>query len=260
MMNPGLIVAPLTPFTADLKVDESALRRQIDYVVARLRRHHGGRRRGRDPGIHLSQPRTAQGADPAHHRVRRRPRAGHGRYLAPVVQDRDRAGARGAKSSAPRRCRCWRRCGRSRVRRRRPISSPISRRSGARPTCRSRSISIPARAPTCPFPTPSRSPSSRRAAHQGELARSGAGVAADRRDRSRRSRPLFHHHADAAGDAGARRLRRHHAAAGLGDRAPRHRRLRRQGLRARGGIAAPVRAVPVEMDASRPRAGHEGGA
>src|SRR5215467_5027481 len=31
--QPGLIVAPLTPFTADLQVDESALRRQIDYVV-----------------------------------------------------------------------------------------------------------------------------------------------------------------------------------------------------------------------------------
>src|SRR3954447_8216402 len=34
MMNPGLIVAPLTPFTPDLEVDKSALRRQIDYVVA----------------------------------------------------------------------------------------------------------------------------------------------------------------------------------------------------------------------------------
>jgi 4-hydroxy-tetrahydrodipicolinate synthase len=33
MQLPGLIVAPLTPFTADLKVDEPALRRQIDYVV-----------------------------------------------------------------------------------------------------------------------------------------------------------------------------------------------------------------------------------
>ncbi len=33
MQNPGLIVAPLTPFTADFKVDEPALRRQIDYVV-----------------------------------------------------------------------------------------------------------------------------------------------------------------------------------------------------------------------------------
>lgn len=33
MQEPGLIVAPLTPFSADLKVDEQALRRQIDYVV-----------------------------------------------------------------------------------------------------------------------------------------------------------------------------------------------------------------------------------
>ena len=33
MDTPGLIVAPLTPFTSDLKVDEGALRRQIDYVV-----------------------------------------------------------------------------------------------------------------------------------------------------------------------------------------------------------------------------------
>ena len=33
MRQPGLIVAPLTPFTADLKVDERSLRRQIDYVV-----------------------------------------------------------------------------------------------------------------------------------------------------------------------------------------------------------------------------------
>jgi 4-hydroxy-tetrahydrodipicolinate synthase len=33
MITPGLIVAPLTPFTANLDVDERALRRQIDYVV-----------------------------------------------------------------------------------------------------------------------------------------------------------------------------------------------------------------------------------
>jgi len=30
---PGLIVAPLTPFTSDLKVDEAGLKRQIDYVI-----------------------------------------------------------------------------------------------------------------------------------------------------------------------------------------------------------------------------------
>jgi 4-hydroxy-tetrahydrodipicolinate synthase len=33
MTKPGLIVAPLTPFTSDLEVDEPALKRQIDYVV-----------------------------------------------------------------------------------------------------------------------------------------------------------------------------------------------------------------------------------
>jgi 4-hydroxy-tetrahydrodipicolinate synthase len=33
MPEPGLIVAPLTPFTADLAVDEPALARQIDYIV-----------------------------------------------------------------------------------------------------------------------------------------------------------------------------------------------------------------------------------
>ena len=31
--RPGLLVAPLTPFTADLQVDQAALRRQIDYVI-----------------------------------------------------------------------------------------------------------------------------------------------------------------------------------------------------------------------------------
>jgi 4-hydroxy-tetrahydrodipicolinate synthase len=33
MAGPGLIVAPLTPFAADLTLDELALRRQIDYIV-----------------------------------------------------------------------------------------------------------------------------------------------------------------------------------------------------------------------------------
>jgi 4-hydroxy-tetrahydrodipicolinate synthase len=33
MTTPGLIVAPLTPFTGDLRVDEAALKRQIDYVI-----------------------------------------------------------------------------------------------------------------------------------------------------------------------------------------------------------------------------------
>ncbi len=33
MAKPELVVAPLTPFTSDLKVDEAALRREIDYVI-----------------------------------------------------------------------------------------------------------------------------------------------------------------------------------------------------------------------------------
>src|ERR1700744_5724064 len=33
MKTPGLIVAPLTPFTPDLCVDEAGLKRQIDYVI-----------------------------------------------------------------------------------------------------------------------------------------------------------------------------------------------------------------------------------
>jgi 4-hydroxy-tetrahydrodipicolinate synthase len=33
MQEPGLLVAPLTPFTPDLQLDEPALRRQIDYIV-----------------------------------------------------------------------------------------------------------------------------------------------------------------------------------------------------------------------------------
>src|SRR3954454_20469357 len=37
MDKPGLIVAPLTPFDSDLKIDEARLRRQIDYVVANCR-------------------------------------------------------------------------------------------------------------------------------------------------------------------------------------------------------------------------------
>jgi len=37
MQAPGLIVAPLTPFTSDLELDERALRRQIDYIIQECR-------------------------------------------------------------------------------------------------------------------------------------------------------------------------------------------------------------------------------
>jgi hypothetical protein len=56
MAEPGLIVAPLTPFTAALAVDEKSLERQIDYVIASSRpmidadaaSHDRARRIGRD--------------------------------------------------------------------------------------------------------------------------------------------------------------------------------------------------------------------
>ncbi len=37
MQTPGLIVAPLTPFTPDLQVNEPGLRRQIDYIIGDCR-------------------------------------------------------------------------------------------------------------------------------------------------------------------------------------------------------------------------------
>ncbi len=33
MTKPELVVAPLTPFTGDLKIDAAALKREIDYVI-----------------------------------------------------------------------------------------------------------------------------------------------------------------------------------------------------------------------------------
>ena len=56
MTKPELVVAPLTPFTGDLKIDDAALKREIDYVDRGLRRDHGGRRGCRGAGIHLSRP------------------------------------------------------------------------------------------------------------------------------------------------------------------------------------------------------------
>ena len=91
--QPGLIVAPLTPFTADLTVDEPALKRQIDYVVEDCRATMVVAAGVETQEYTYLELRTAQSADPPDHRMRRRPRAGDGRHLASVVQDRDRTGA-----------------------------------------------------------------------------------------------------------------------------------------------------------------------
>ncbi len=71
MQRPGLIVAPLTPFTPDLVVDEPALQRQIDYVVKDC-----GATMVVAAGVETQEYTylslgAAQGADPADHRVRR---------------------------------------------------------------------------------------------------------------------------------------------------------------------------------------------
>ena len=91
MQTPGLIVAPLTPFTSDLKVDGPALQRQIDYVVKDCRATMvvaAGVETQEYTYLSLEQRkdlirRTIE--------LRRRPRPGHGRHLACLVQDRDRA-------------------------------------------------------------------------------------------------------------------------------------------------------------------------
>ena len=258
VQTPGLIVAPLTPFTSDLKVDEAGLARQIDYVVQGLPRHHGGRRRRRDPGIHLSEPRRAQGADPPHHRTHRQARAGDGRHLARLVQDRDRACARCRALGRRRRAASG---AAAALRRSADARRPDRLFRGDRPRNQiadhALSQSRPRRRRLDPRHHCARQTSAG-AAHQGKLARPRPRVAADRRDRPRRPRPLFHHHADAAGDVAARRLRRDHAAAGLRDRARRHRCVRGEGLRARRGNPASVRAVSLEVDAPRPCARHEG--
>ena len=104
MDAPGLIVAPLTPFTADLKVDEPALRRQIDYVVEDCRATMVVA-----AGVE-TQEYTYLSLDERKALIRRtiefvdRPRAGDGRRVARLVQDRDRAGAMRRNGSAPRRC------------------------------------------------------------------------------------------------------------------------------------------------------------
>ena len=158
MMNPGLIVAPHTPFTADLEVDRPALRRQIDYVVGdcgatmvvaagvetqeytylsleqrkALIRHTIEFVDGRVPvmvGISHPSFRTAV-------------------ELANLAQE---LGAAAVQVLAPMR----------------PFAGAPTQADliayfeaiGREPIFPSRSISIPAPAPTCPFPTPSRSPS-----------------------------------------------------------------------------------------------------
>ena len=162
MPTPGLIVAPLTPFTADLKVDEPALARQIDYVVKDCRATMVVA-----AGVE-TQEYTYLSLEQRKELIRRtieivdRPRAGDGRHLSRLVQDGDRACPRSRAAGRRRRAAPGAAAPVRRPADAGTISSPISRRSAARPGCRSRSISIPAPAPTSRSPTRSRSPSFRR--------------------------------------------------------------------------------------------------
>ena len=129
MMNPGLIVAPLTPFTADLEVDRPALRRQIDYVVADC-----GATMVVAAGVE-TQEYASLSLEQRKALIRHTIEFVDGRVPVMVgISPPFLSGPRWSwrtwrKSSARRLCRCSRRCVRSPGRRPRPISSPISRRS-----------------------------------------------------------------------------------------------------------------------------------
>ena len=65
MSKPELVVAPLTPFTGELKIDTAALKREIDYVVEDCGATMVVAAGRRGAGIHLPRPGRAQGPHPA---------------------------------------------------------------------------------------------------------------------------------------------------------------------------------------------------
>ena len=127
MTKPELVVAPLTPFTSDLKIDVAALKREIDYVVADC-----GATMVVAAGVEAQEYTylgLAERKDliAAHDRIRRGALPGDGRHLPSVVQDGARARAFRPGPGRRTRCRCWRRCGPSAGRRPSATWSPISR-------------------------------------------------------------------------------------------------------------------------------------
>ena len=257
--HPGLIVAPLTPFTSDLKVDEAGLQRQIDYVVKDCRATMvvaAGVETQEYTYLSLAERkdlirRTIELVDG---RVPVMVGISHASFRTAIelAHDAERWGAAAVQLLAPLR----------------PFAGPPTQADLiAYFEAIGRETKLPITLYLNPGPgadvsipdTIALAKLAAGTAHQGKLARPRPRVAADRGDRPRRPRPLFHHHADAARDIAARRLRRDHAAARLRDRARGDRRFCREGLRARGGNPASVRAVSLEVDAPRARAGHEGG-
>lgn len=228
MEKPGLIVAPLTPFTAELDVDEGALRREIDYVVRDCRatmvvaagvetqeytylsleqrkaliRHTIACVDGRVPVmVGISHPSFRTAIELAH--FAESLGAAAVQLLAPL---RPFAGppapadliayfeAIGRESKLP-------------------ITLYLNPGPGA-------DVSIADTIALAKLPSVELIK---------ESPRSRARVTPDRRDRPRRPCPLLHDHANAARHARAGRLRCDHAAAGVRDRAAYHRCLRGQG-------------------------------
>src|SRR4029077_15888085 len=230
------IVAPLTPFSADLTVDEDALRRQIDYVIDDCRATMVvAAGVGTQEYTYLSFEqrkalihRTIEFVDG---RIPVMVGISHPSFKTAIklAPDAERHGAAAVQLLAPMR----------------PFAGPptqadliayfeaVARETGLPITLHlnpgpGADVSIADTIALAKLPSVQLIKESSR-----DLARVSRLIV----EIDRAGRPLFHHHADAAGDAAAGRLRRDHAAAGVGDRAAHHRRLHRQGLRACGRTA-----------------------
>jgi 4-hydroxy-tetrahydrodipicolinate synthase len=226
--KPGLIVAPLTPFTADLDVDEPALRREIDYVVRDCRATMvvaAGVETQEYSYLSLEKRKALirHTVDCVDERVPVMVGISHPSFKTAIelAHFAENLGAGAVQLLAPLR----------------PFAGPPTQ---ADLTAYFAAVARETRLPIVLYLNPARRrclhcrygracQTAERASHQGELARSRARLSPDRRDRPGGTCPLFHDHANAARHARARRLRRDHAATSSGDRTAYHRCFRGQG-------------------------------
>ena len=260
MPTPGLIVAPLTPFTADLTVDEAALRRQIDYVVDDCRATMvvaAGVETQEYTYLSFEQRkalihRTIEFVD---RRVPVMVGISHPSFKTAIelAHDAERHGAAAVQLLAPLR----------------PFAGPPTQ---ADLIAYFEAIGRESRLPITLYlnPGPGADVSVADTIALAKLPNVQL-IKESSRDLARVSRLIVE--IDRAGHARYFTTMQMLLATlqlggsgatmpppGCGNRPPRHRCLRRQGLRAGGGDPAAVRAVPVEVDASRAGAGDEGGA
>ena len=259
MKTPGLIVAPLTPFTSDLKVDEPALERQIDYVVEDCRATMVVA-----AGVE-TQEYTYLGLEERKELIRRTIELVDSRVPVMVGISHPRSRPRSSwrttpKSSAPPQCSCWRRCGRSPGRRREGDLIAYFEAIGRETELPITLYLNPGPGADVSIPTPSRSRSCRRCsssrkarailpACRGSSSRS---IVPATPATSRPCRCCSRHWSWAAPARPCRRpareIARHIVDAFLAKDYERAAELQLQ-----------FALFPVEVDASRPRAGHEGG-